>query len=279
MTDRRIQPTGPGIDRPTAAAAPGMDRPTERAQRVLAPNPGPMTLEGTNTWLLAEPEASRAVLVDPGPSSEAHLAAVLAAARARGLSIALVLLTHGHPDHAEGAARMAAETGARVRAYDPAYRVGDEGLADGDILMLDGLELEVVTTPGHTADSVCLLLPADGALLTGDTVLGRGWTVVAHPDGRLADYLASLRRLQELCAAAAPTLLPGHGPVRTDAVAALDDYLTHRAERLAQVRAAVDAGAVDATDVVRRVYAEIEPALWPAAEQSVRAQLDYLRES
>ncbi len=253
------------------------DRPTPRAQRVLAPNPGPMTLEGTNTWLLAEPGAARAVVVDPGPDDDRHLAAVLAAAAARELSIGLVLLTHGHPDHAEGAGRLAARTGAPVAAYDPAYRRGGGGLPDGGIVHLDGLAIEVVVTPGHTADSVCLLLPADGALLTGDTLLGRGWTVVAHPAGRLADYLASLRRLRAVCAETpVPTLLPGHGPVRTDAVAVIDAYLAHRAERLGQVRTAVAAGGTDAADVVRRVYADVDPALWPAAEQSVRAQLDYL---
>ncbi len=255
------------------------EHPTARAERLLAPNPGPMTLEGTNTWLLAEPGATRAVVVDPGPAGDDHLSAVLAAAAARRLSISLIVLTHGHPDHAQGAARMAAQTGAPVRAADPAYRLGDgEGLADGDVVTLDGLELQVVATPGHTGDSVCLLLSADGALLTGDTVLGRGWTVVAHPDGRLADYLESLHRLRQLCRSAAPVLLPGHGPVRTDAVAVLDQYLAHRSERLAQVREAVEAGAADAADVVRRVYADVDPTLWPAAEQSVRAALDYLRE-
>lgn len=255
-----------------------IDRPTPRAHRLLAPNPGPMTLEGTNTWLLAEPGAARAVVVDPGPDDEGHLTAVLAAAAGRDLSIGLVLLTHGHPDHSEGAAALAAKTGAPVRGVDPAYRRGDGGgLDDGAVVTLDGLTVEVVATPGHTSDSVCLLLPADGALLTGDTLLGRGWTVVAHPDGRLADYLSSLRRLRSLCAdTPAPTLLPGHGPARSDAVAVIDAYLAHRVERLAQVRDAVAAGSTDAADVVRRVYADVDPMLWPAAEQSVRAQLDYL---
>jgi len=253
------------------------DRPTPRAQRLLAPNPGPMTLEGTNTWLLAEPGATRAVLVDPGPDDERHRTTLLSAAAARGLQIALVLLTHGHPDHADGAERLTAATGAPVRAFDPAYRIGADGLADGDVVTLDGLDLEVVATPGHTSDSVCLLIRADRALLTGDTLLGRGWTVVAHPDGRLADYLSSLHRLRSLCAdRPVQTLLPGHGPIRTDPVEVIDGYLTHRAERLAQVQRAVGAGATDAADVVRRVYADVDPALWPAAEQSVRAQLGYL---
>lgn len=238
-----------------------------------------MTLDGTNTWVLAEPSATRAVVVDPGPDDEAHLRAVLAAVAAEGRTVAVSLLTHGHPDHAAGARRFAELSGASVRAYDEAHRVGSAGLADGDVIEVDGLEVGVVTTPGHTADSVCFLLPADRAVLTGDTVLGRGTTVVAHPDGRLTDYLASLRRLRALAGpATVDTVLPGHGPVRTDAAAAVDGYLAHRAERLGQVAAALAAGARSADDVVRRVYADIDPALWPAALLSVRAQLDYLAE-
>jgi glyoxylase-like metal-dependent hydrolase (beta-lactamase superfamily II) len=123
---------------------------------------------------------------------------------------------------------------------------------------------------------VCLLLPADRALLTGDTVLGRGTTVVAFPDGRLGDYLDSLRRLRDLAEADVDVLLPGHGPVLEAPVEVLAYYLRHREERLQQVRDAVAEGAADASAVVRRVYADVDQALWPAAELSVRAQLDYL---
>ncbi len=253
---------------------------TPRATCVRAPNPGPMTLDGTNTWVLAEPSATRAVVVDPGPDDEAHLRAVLDAVADKGRSVAVCLLTHGHPDHAAGARRFAELSGASVRAYDEAHRVGGAGLVDGDVIEVHGLKVGVVTTPGHTADSVCFLLPADRAVLTGDTVLGRGTTVVAHPDGRLADYLASLRRLRALAdTASLNTVLPGHGPVLTDATGALDGYVTHRAERLRQVAAALAAGDRSADDVVRRVYADVDPAVWPAAELSVRAQLDYLADA
>jgi glyoxylase-like metal-dependent hydrolase (beta-lactamase superfamily II) len=252
---------------------------TERAVCVLAPNPSPMTLDGTNTWLLAEPGARTAVVVDPGPLHEGHLAAVVRAAEERGVRIALTLLTHGHPDHAEGAARFAELTGTPVRALDPALRLGGEGLAAGDVIDEGGLELRVVPTPGHTADSLCFHLPADGAVLTGDTVLGRGTTMVAHPDGRLGDYLDSLRRLQDLTTGAGVrTVLPGHGPVLADARGAVEFYLAHRAARLAQVETAVEAGLRTAPEVVARVYADLDRALWPAAELSVRAQLDYLAE-
>jgi glyoxylase-like metal-dependent hydrolase (beta-lactamase superfamily II) len=269
----------------TAAAPPGRPQPevggraTARALCVLAPNASPMTLDGTNTWIVAEPDSPLAVVIDPGPQDEAHLANVVAAAEALGKRVALTLLTHGHPDHAEGASRFAELTGTRVRALDPALRLGDEGLAAGDTVTTGGLELRVVATPGHTADSLCFHLPADGAVLTGDTVLGRGTTVVAHPDGRLGDYLDSLRRLQALTVdGGVDTVLPGHGPVLDDARGAVEFYLAHRAHRLAQVESAVEGGLRTPGDVVAHVYADVDRSLWPAAEMSVRAQMDYLHE-
>lgn len=250
---------------------------TSRATCVLAPNPGPMTLDGTNTWLLAEPGADQVVVVDPGPSLERHLQAVVRVVAESGRRVVLTLLTHAHPDHAEGAARFAALTGAPVRALDPAVRLGDEGLAAGDVVEVGGLTIAVVGTPGHTSDSLSFVLAAEGALLTGDTILGRGTSVVAHPDGRLADYLDSLHRLRAMAEdGRVRSVLPGHGPALSDAATVLDAYLVHRAERLAAVQAAVAAGAVTPQQVVARVYADVDRGLWPAAELSVRAQLDYL---
>ncbi|MFG1804963.1 MBL fold metallo-hydrolase [Streptomyces sp. NPDC049040] len=252
---------------------------TARALCVLAPNASPMTLDGTNTWIVAEPDSPLAVVIDPGPLDEAHLANVVAVAEQAGKRVALTLLTHGHPDHAEGAARFAELTRSPVRALDPALRLGDEGLAAGDTVTTGGLELRVVATPGHTADSLSFLLPADSAVLTGDTVLGRGTTVVAHPDGRLGDYLDSLRRLRALTVdGGVDTVLPGHGPVLGDARGVVEFYLAHRAHRLAQVETAVESGLRTPAEVVAHVYADVDRALWPAAELSVRAQLDYLRE-
>ena len=155
-----------------------------------------MTLDGTNTWVLREPGGGRSVVVDPGPR-EAHLAAVAEHAG----DVAVVLLTHGHADHSEGARAFAERVGCGVRALDPEHRLGDEGLGDGDVVEVDGLEVRVVGTPGHTSDSLSFLLPAERAVLTGDTVLGRGTTVVAHPDGQLGAYLDSLHRLHALAEA------------------------------------------------------------------------------
>ncbi|MGW4072375.1 MBL fold metallo-hydrolase [Streptomyces asiaticus] len=269
-----------------ASALPGQPRggtiggpATDRAVCVLAPNASPMTLDGTNTWIVAEPDSDLAVVIDPGPMDDAHLEEVIATAERAGRRVAQTLLTHGHPDHAEGAARFAELTRTSVRALDPALRLGDEGLELGDVITTGGLELRVVPTPGHTADSLSFHLPADGAVLTGDTVLGRGTTVVAHPDGRLGDYLDSLRRLRSLAVDdGVDTVLPGHGPVLNDARGAVEYYLAHRANRLAQVETAVENGYRSPAEVVAHVYADVDRSLWPAAELSVRAQLDYLRE-
>ena len=250
---------------------------TERATLVLAPNPSPYTLEGTNTWVLREPGSTAAVVVDPGPLHEGPLAAVIETAREQGARVTQILLTHGHADHSESAARFAELTGAPVRALDPRHRLGDEGLAGGDVVEVGGLELRVVGTPGHSGDSLSFFLPADRAMLTGDTVLGRGTTLVAHPDGTLAEYLDSLNVLRDAAERREfDIVLPGHGPVVSDALGVLEFYISHRKERLAQVEAALAAGDSSASEVVRRVYADVDPAVWPAAELSVRAQLHYL---
>jgi glyoxylase-like metal-dependent hydrolase (beta-lactamase superfamily II) len=249
---------------------------TRRARCVLAPNPGLMTLDGTNTWLIAEPGSPAAVVVDPGPDDDAHLRRVMSAAERAGQRIAAIILTHGHPDHSAGAQKLADLTGSGVRAADRAHRLGSEGLPPGAVVSDGGCEIEVIATPGHTADSVCLYLRADRAVLTGDTVLGRGTTVIAD-DGSLGDYLDSISRLRALAEAADLTaLLPGHGPLIASPAAVLDFYLTHRAERLAEIRAALAAGDRTRADIVARVYTDVDRALWPFAEVSVRAQLAYL---
>jgi glyoxylase-like metal-dependent hydrolase (beta-lactamase superfamily II) len=257
---------------------------TPYAGVVLASNPDMMTLDGTNTWLLRAPGHESALVVDPGPDDEAHLAAVVAAAG----RVEQILLTHGHRDHSGGAKRLAELTGAPVRALDPAHRLpsgrsGDgaiTGLGERDVVDAAGLELRVWATPGHTSDSLCFLLDATVAspstVLTGDTILGRGTTVVAYPDGRLDAYLDSLQRLAELGDA---MVLPGHGPELAAAGDVARAYLAHREQRLEQVRAALQTLGADADvqAVVEVVYADVDQALWRYARKSVRAQLAYLR--
>ncbi|RZU72145.1 glyoxylase-like metal-dependent hydrolase (beta-lactamase superfamily II) [Micromonospora kangleipakensis] len=237
-----------------------------------APNPGPMTLDGTNTWVLRAAPGEPAVVVDPGPADEDHLARIVAHG-----PVGLVLITHGHPDHTEASARLHELLGgAHVLAADPAHTIGGEPLtAPGGHLGGFGVAIHLLPTPGHTADSVCFLVEHEDerVVLTGDTILGRGTTVVAHPDGHLGDYLASLELLSTYRGIPA---LPGHGPALADCGAAAEFYLAHRRARLDQVRAAVDAGATTAPEVVERVYADVDRSLWWAAEWSVRAQLEYL---
>ncbi|HEX7744197.1 MAG TPA: MBL fold metallo-hydrolase [Micromonosporaceae bacterium] len=241
------------------------------ATLVRAPNPGPMTLDGTNTWVLRAPGADAGVVIDPGPLDAAHLAKI-----AERAPIGLILITHGHPDHVDGARRLSDMLGgAHVLAANAAHCVGAEPLDHSESFDRFGFEVSALETPGHTADSVCFLVESGGeeAIFTGDTILGRGTTVVAYPDGNLGRYLDSLELLSAYEEVPA---LPGHGPALADCAAAARFYLAHRRARLAQVRQAMAAGAVTPADVVATVYADVDRSLWPAAEWSVRAQLAYL---
>lgn len=240
---------------------------------ILAPNPSPMTLDGTNTWIVGTD--ADAIVVDPGPDDTGHLGAIVDAGRGR---IRQILLTHGHADHAEGARRLHDMTGAPVRALDPLHTLGGEGLHAGDVVAVGSEEIHVVATPGHTSDCLSFHLLRDAALLTGDTILGRGTTVVAWPDGHLGDYLESLGALRQRAAATGSTaILPGHGPVLSDPVAVIDAYLDHRRARLDQVRQALTDGAASPEEVVDAVYTDVPPAVRWAAILSTRAQLEYLR--
>lgn len=245
---------------------------------IRAPNPGPMTLDGTNTWVIGD-QGEDALVVDPGPAIVDHIEAILAAC---GPRLVTIVLTHRHLDHSESAATLAERAGCGVRAADPQFRLGPDGLDGGDLLRVGVLSLEVIETPGHTSDSRSLLLSGPdgvGRLITGDMVLGRGTTVITYPDGDLAAYFESLDLLDRLVRTrTVAELLPGHGPIVTDPMAWLSFYRRHRHERLDQIRAALAAGDQSASEIVARVYADVDRSVWPAAEQSVRAQLDYLRQ-
>ncbi|NIH78078.1 MBL fold metallo-hydrolase [Amycolatopsis viridis] len=236
------------------------------ASVLLENNPSTMTLDGTNTWVLRAPGARECVIVDPGYQDLDHLPRL-----AEQGPVALILLTHHHPDHTEGAPWLAERVQAPVRAFDAALCRDAAPFADGEVVSAAGLDIEVLHTPGHTADSVCLRI--GDQVLTGDTILGRGTTVLTD----LGSYLESLRRLIEL----PPGLLalPGHGPEMADLRVVAQEYLDHREQRLDQVRAALAKLGRHATarQVVELVYADVDRALWTPAEHSVQAQLAYLR--
>ena len=243
---------------------------TDSASVLLADNPGLLTLEGTNTWVLRGQGSDELVIVDPGPDDDQHIPRIASLGR-----IALVLISHRHADHTDGIDKLVELTGATVRSAGSGFCRGLGGeLVDGEVVDAAGLKIKVMATPGHTADSLSFVL--EDAVLTADTVLGRGTTVIDNEDGSLADYLESLRRLRGL---GRRTVLPGHGPNLADLEAVADGYLLHRQERLEQVRSALSELGGDATarQVVEHVYVDVDEKLWDAAEWSVQAQIDYLR--
>jgi glyoxylase-like metal-dependent hydrolase (beta-lactamase superfamily II) len=239
-----------------------------RVVRVLAHNPGVFTLEGTNTWIVGEDPS---VVIDPGPADSGHVRMV----RREAGRIAAIMLTHGHEDHAPGAADLAAETGAPVLAFDPGVVPGSSvrPLRDGHLVETGGGNLRVVHTPGHSPDSVAFYAGGTGALFTGDTILGRGTSLIDPPEGNLATYLKSLKRLGEL---GARVIYPGHGPAVFNAGAKIEEYVAHRAERERQVIDALAEGPLGLDEIVSRVYPDLDEALVPLASRSALAQLEKL---
>ncbi|QNG21063.1 MBL fold metallo-hydrolase [Rhodococcus triatomae] len=269
--------SAPGASPPSHPAYAQLRQVTPVAAVMLENNPGMMTLDGTNTWVLRAPGRDECVVVDPGDHDEEHLH------RVAGIGpVALTLVTHRHFDHTGGVEKFAEITGAPVRAVDHRFhRGGGTAFEQGEVIEVAGLVLRILPTPGHTADSVSVVIEPDrsqpGAVLTGDTILGRGTTVLDDSDGDLGDYLTSLRDLIGL--GGGRTVLPGHGPDLPDLETVARQYLAHREDRLAQVRSALDTLGADAPvrAVVEQVYSDVDPTLWPVAEKSVNVQLEYLR--
>lgn len=217
--------------------------------RVVAPNPGPMTLEGTNTYLYgSEP----CVVIDPGPDDAGHLEAIRGVAEERG-GIGVVLLTHGHGDHADGAERLGVE----------AVRPGDGEEYGG---------LRAIATPGHAPDHVCLMT-SDGVCFSGDLVLGEGSTFVPPDGGSLAAYMDSLRRMQ---AEPIELICPGHGPWITDPAAKLAEYVEHREMRERRLLAALARGERSRKALLDEAWSDVPTELRPAAELVMQAHLEKL---
>lgn len=252
-------------------------------REICAENPSPMTLDGTRTYLVGQ---DRPAVIDPGPDDDRHVAAIVRALG--GVRPVAILLTHEHPDHAAGAARLARSTGAPIRggrgAVDPRFDPGQlEWLEHGDQVPTDQGGLRAIATPGHAPEHLAYLwtgegAPAGGAVFVGDLMMGTGDTaLVATPEGDLRAYLASLDRIDALSAS---VLYPAHGPAIEEPDLAVERYRAHRRERLEQLRAALlrypDADAGRLVDVI---YGPgLDPALRSAAAGSVSAMLQYLRE-
>ncbi len=256
---------------PALGTLPRTARLDELTTRVLAPNPSAMTLDGTNTYVVGR-DGHGAIVVDPGPDDREHLEGVRAVMAERDLDVTMIFVTHRHIDHAAAAPAWAVAFRCPVVAADRRV-AGDSGrlVGDGDRLTISGAgSCDVVATPGHTDDHLGLRLP-DGTMLVGDHVLGRGTSVVAHPDGNMEAYLVSLRKVLELDPHA---LYPGHGPALTEDVGAVVSYyLAHRRFRHDQILGALGADAVDLDTLVAGIYPDLDEHLRPAAASSTRAML------
>ena len=235
-----------------------------KIETIRAPNPGPFTLDGTNSYVIEE-----ALIIDPGPAIESHLDALLRAAP----FLDAIFVTHRHADHAAAVPELKRRTGARVFAAAQVAGV-DHVLRDGETFPVGKEAVEAVATPGHTAEHFCFLTSA-GDLFTGDTILGEGTTAVFPPDGRMGDYLASLRRLLERRPA---IIYPGHGPSREDAAAWIEHYLQHRAMRNRQILNALQTSPRALADLRAIIYPDLAAGLHGAAEAQLTAHLVHLIE-
>ena len=256
---------------------------TESTGVVLCANPSYAALEGTNSWIVRAAEDEVSIVVDPGPEDEGHLNIL----SARGETVALILLTHRHHDHADGALRLRQLTGAPIRAFDESYCAGAPALEDGEIISLDGLtpQIEVVHTPGHTQDSTCFFVyPSDPkssqveGIITGDTIAGRHTTMISETDGDLGKYLETLALLESR--GKDVMLLPGHGAELEDLSQMARKYIDRRHYRLDQIREQWAKGGKDmsVSALVDAMYQDVDPVLRSAAEQSTRVALRYLEE-
>lgn len=254
-------------------------------QRVIANNPGPFTFTGTGTYIVGRDEADAGVaVIDPGPPDEAHLQALMTAVEGR--RVTHVLVTHTHRDHAPLARPFAERVGAPILSMQPPVRqthasgaldeeedeafVPDAVLTGGERISGDGWTLSALATPGHASNHMAFALEDENALFCGDHAMGWSTTVVAPPDGDMADYMASLDRVIE---AGFDTLWPTHGAPVMHPEPFLVAYRAHRLEREAQVVARLAAGDRTIAEMVPALYAAVDQRLWPAASLSVWAHL------
>ena len=257
-------------------------------RRIIADNPGPFTYTGTGVYIIGEDSVA---VIDPGPDTPKHKSALLKALD--GKVVSHVFVTHHHIDHSPLAAPLAAHYGCQVYGYGRQVRppaggevrmeAGDDlsfrpdiEIRDGDIFDGDGWTLEAIHTPGHTSNHMCYALKQENTLFSGDHIMGWSTSVVSPPDGHMGDYLSSLRKI---LTRGFDRIIPTHGPVIEDPQPFVQAYIDHRLDREDQICNALSGGLTDIMDIVKKLYTDIDPRLYPAAAHSVLAHLVHMRES
>lgn len=241
-----------------------------RIALVRAPNPSAMTLSGTNSYLI-DCGNGQAICIDPGPPLERHVRALLDRANSMECTISLIALTHTHPDHAPAALMLAQESGAPIAAHARTEFPHTRDLRDGDVMHFGDTSIQAMEAPGHTFDHLTFYEPREGALFTGDVVLGEGFVVIAPPNGAMRPYQHTLQRLLDEFPHA-KTIYGGHGEPVRDPQAKLREYIAHRQTRQQELLTAL-AGPMTIPDLVRTIYRDTNPILWPAAARQMLAYL------
>jgi len=263
------------------------DQLSPMVQRVVADNPGPFTYTGTGVFIIGDVNVA---VIDPGPTTPAHVAALEKALEGR--AVTHVLVTHHHIDHSPMAQPLAEAHGCKVYGYglqprppqggEVRLEAGDDltfkpdvEIRDGEIIEGDGWTIEAIHTPGHTSNHLCYDLREENTLFSGDHIMGWSTSVVSPPDGDMGDYLNSLRRVYDRHF---NILRPTHGPAITDVDVFVKAYLDHRLAREAQIANALKSGLNSIFDIVSDLYAEIDKRLHPAAAHSVLSHLIHMRQ-
>lgn len=242
-----------------------------RIALVRAPNPSAMTLTGTNSYVV-DIGHGEALVIDPGPLDERHIAALLEHARSRGLTVTAIALTHGHPDHAPAAAVLASRTSALVYAHPHSEVARDRDLPLDADWQIGSLTLRVIDAPGHTFEHVIFYEPEEAALFTGDVILGEGTVVIAPPGGAMRPYMNTLARLRDEFPQAR-RIYGGHGPVVERAQEKIAEYIAHRELRQNELLEALREGPQTIPELVQRIYGDTRRILWPAAARQMLAYL------
>jgi glyoxylase-like metal-dependent hydrolase (beta-lactamase superfamily II) len=261
---------------------------TPRVRRVIADNPGPFTYTGTGVYIIGDKNVA---VIDPGPQTPNHIAALDKALE--GCTVTHVLVTHHHSDHSPMALPLARKHGCKVYGYGKQIHAPEGGevrleagddltfnpdidIRDGYVVNGDGWTIEAIHTPGHTSNHMCYALKEENILFSGDHIMGWSTSVVSPPDGHMGDYLNSLEHIRERNFA---TIWPTHGAAITEPAPFVDAYIAHRHKREAQILDVLDQGVTKITDMVKMLYADINPRLHPAAAHSVLSHLIYLCET